>query len=148
MWQEGSRSERLVAIVRQWADIYADICRQSQHRKITAEDFNSIADMVNVDEFKRTGIYKDEADWSLCLEKYLQFAGTSLWSGKLRFINAFGNFVFQELEETITRANGENVIYTMSVYEFDDDDRVKALRVYMQQAQDTSNVLILGTDGR
>lgn len=40
------------------------------------------------------------------------------------------------------------MIYTMSVYEFDEQDKVRALRVYMQQAQDVTNVLILGTDGR
>ncbi len=148
MAEEESRGERLIGIVRRWADIYAEICRQSKQRKITAEDFDPIAELVATDDFKRTGIYKDEADWSLCLEKYLQFAGSSVWSGKLRFINTVGNFVFQELEETITRANGENVIYTLSVYEFDAHDKVKALRVYMQQAQEVSNVLILGSDGK
>ena len=99
-------------------------------------------------EFNRIGVYKDEADWPLCVEKYVQYAGSSLWSGKLRYIHTVGNMVFQELEETITRPQGENVVYTMSVYEFNADDKVTALRVYMQQAQDVDNVLIVGTDGR
>jgi len=148
MSEQANRGERLVGLVRRWADIYAEICRESQHRQIVAEDFDPIANMVATDKFIRIGIYKDEANWPLCLEKYLQFAGTSLWTGKLRYINTVGNLVFQELEETITRDNGENVIYTMSVYEFDDNDKVVGLRVYMQQAQDVSNVLILGTDGK
>ncbi len=59
-----------------------------------------------------------------------------------------GDLVFQELEETITRPQGENVIYTMSVFEFNRADKVKALRVYMQQAQDAENVLILGAEGK
>lgn len=142
------RGERLIAIVRRWADIYAGICARSQHQQITAADFDPIAELVATETFSRIGIYKDEADWPLCLEKYLQFAGTSLWSGKLRYIHTVGNVVFQELEETITRPQGENVIYTMSVYQFDDEDKVTALRVYMQQAQDVENVLILGTGGR
>jgi len=148
MTDKTARSERLIGIVRHWADIYAQICTRSQHSEITAADFEPIAELVATDDFSRIGIYKDEADWPVCLEKYLQFAGTSLWSGKLRCINAVGNVVFQELEETITRPQGENVIYTMSVYEFNDEDKVTALRVYMQQAQDIDNVLILGTDGR
>lgn len=37
-------------------------------------------------------------------------------------------------------------IYTMSVFEFNDDDKVTALRVYMQQEQDEKNVLISGTE--
>jgi len=147
MIEQTNRGERLIGMVRRWADIYEEICRESQQRQIIAEDFDAIAAMVAPD-FKRTGIYKDEADWPLCLEKYLQFAGTSLWTGKLRYIHTVGNVVFQELEETITRSSGENVIYTMSVYEFDDTDRVRSLRVYMQQAQDVGNVLILGTDGK
>ncbi len=148
MGDQTARGERLIAIVRRWAEIYADICETSQHREITPEDFDPIAELVATDEFSRIGIYKDEADWPLCLQKYVQFAGTSRWSGKLRHINTVGNTVFQELEETITRSQGANVIYTMSVYEFNEDDKVTALRVYMQQAQDTDNVLILGTDGR
>lgn len=148
MSEQSDRGERLIKIVRRWADIYAAVCERSQQRKITAADFDPIAELVAVDKFVRVGIYMDEADWPLCLQKYLQFAGTSLWTGKLRWINTVGNFVFQELEETITRPQGVNVIYTMSVYEFDENDKVIALRVYKQQAQDVENVLILGTDGK
>lgn len=147
MTETSSRGERLIGIVRSWADIYEQICMDSQKRPITAADFDPIAALVAGD-FTRTGIYKDEADWSVVLEKYLQFAGTSLWTGKLRYIHSVGNMVFQELEETIKRGDSENVIYTMSVYDFDEQDKVRALRVYMQQAQDVANVLILGTDGK
>ena len=100
MSEPSDRDERLINIVRTWADIYEGICKRSQHTKITAADFDPIA------------------------------------------------IVFQELEETITRPHGENVIYTMSVFEFNDDDKVRALRVYMQQAKDVDNVLILGTGRR
>ena len=140
------RAQRLIKIVRDWADIYEGICITSQERAITPADFDPIADLIATDVFTRIGVFKDEADWPLCLEKYVQFAGTSLWKGKLRFINAVGNIVFQELEETVTRPHGENVIYTMSVFEFNDEDKVTALRVYMQQVQDVQNVLILGTE--
>lgn len=146
MIDSSERSDRLIKIVRHWADIYEGICITSQEREITAADFDPIADLIATDVFTRIGVFKDEAEWPLCLEKYVQFAGTSLWTGKLRFINAVNNIVFQELEETITRPHGENVIYTMSVFEFNDDDKVTALRVYMQQAQDVDNVLILGTE--
>lgn len=143
-----NRADRLIKIVRHWADLYKEICIVSQERAITPADFDPIANLIATDVFTRIGVFKDEADWPLCLEKYVQFAGTSLWNGELRFINAVGNIVFQELEETITRPRGENVIYTMSVFEFNDDDKVTALRVYMQQAQDVDNVLISGTENR
>ncbi len=148
MSQQSSRSDRLIKIVRDWADSYAEICRQTQDRPCTEADFDPIRALIATDVFTRIGVYKDEADWTLCLEKYLQFAGTSLWSGKLRYIHALDNVVFQELEETITRPQGENVIYTMSVFEFNDDDKVTALRVYMQQVQEEKNVLIIGLDGK
>jgi hypothetical protein len=148
MGEPTDRAERLIKMVRTWAGIYEAICKRSRHSKITAPDFDPIAALVETDNFLRIGVFKDEADWPLCLEKYVQFAGTSLWSGKLRYINAVGNTVFQELEETITRPHGENVIYTMSVFEFNDDDKVRALRVYMQQAKEVDNVLILGTEGK
>jgi hypothetical protein len=148
MGEPSDRDERLIKIVRTWACIYEAICKRSQRSKITAADFDPIAALVVTDDFLRIGVFKDEADWPICLEKYVQFAGTSLWSGKLRYINAVGNIVFQELEETITRPHGENVIYTMSVFEFNDDDKVRARRVYMQQAKEVDNVLILGTEGK
>ena len=146
MSKSSDRGNRLIKIVRDWADIYEEICKRSQHSQITAADFDPLAELIDTNVFHRTGVFKDEADWPLCLEKYIQFAGTSLWSGKLRFINTVENIVFQELEETITRKHGENVVYTMSVFEFNDDDKVTALRVYMQQAQNVENVLILGTE--
>lgn len=141
-----NRGERLIKIVRDWADAYEKICIDTQDRDCTAEDFDPITNVIATDVFTRIGVYKDEADWPLCLEKYLQFAGTSLWTGKLRFINVVDNIVFQELEETITRPHGKNVIYTMSVFEFNDEDKVTALRVYMQQELQEKNVLILGTE--
>ncbi len=147
MKEASDRGQRLIQIVRRWADIYEQVCKDAQTRRITAADFAPLAELV-ADDFTRIGIYKDVADWPACLEKYLQFSGTSLWSGRLRYINTVDNYVFQELEETITRPQGENVIYTMSVYEFDERDKVRALRVYMQQAQDVDNILILGSDGR
>ncbi len=146
MTTQTNRGERLIKIVRNWADDYEQICKQTQDRECTAADFDPITAVIATDVFTRIGVFKDEADWPLCLEKYLQFAGTSLWTGKLRFIHATDNIVFQELEETITRPHGENVVYTMSVFEFNDDDKVTALRVYMQQAQEEKNVLILGTE--
>ncbi len=146
MNQSTDRGERLIKIVRHWADIYEGICKRSQHTEITAADFDPIAELIATDEFHRTGVFKDEAEWPLCLEKYVNFAGTSLWSGKLRFIKAVDNVVYQELEETVTRPHGENVIYTMSVFEFNDEDKVRALRVYMQQSQEVENVLIVGTE--
>ncbi len=146
MNEASSRTDRLINIVRQWADDYEQICIATQNRECTIEDFAPIANVIATNEFTRTGVYKEKADWSTCIEQYLQFAGTSLWTGKLRYIHAVDNIVFQELEETITRHHGENVIYTMSVFEFNDDDKVKALRVYMQQAPDEENVLILGTE--
>ena len=148
MSEPAVRAERLIRIVRHWADIYEEICRRSQHTEITAADFGPIAELIATNEFHRIGVFKDEADWPLCLEKYVNFAGTSLWSGKLRYIKAIDNVVYQELEETITRPHGENVIYTMSVFEFNDEDKVRALRVYMQQSQDVENVLIVGTEER
>jgi hypothetical protein len=148
MSDTSDRGKRLIKIVRDWADIYEGICRRSQHARITAADFDPISRLVATDDFLRIGVFKDEADWPLCVEKYVRNASTSLWSGTLRHINTVGNFVFQELEETITRAHGRNVIYTMSVFEFNDDDKVRALRVYMQQSQDIPNVLIVGTGGK
>jgi len=54
-----SRGERLIGIVRSWADIYEQICTDSQERPITAADFDPIAALV-ADDFTRIGIYKDE----------------------------------------------------------------------------------------
>ena len=147
MSTQSDRSERLIGLVRHWADVYGNVCALSQQRAITAADFDPIAEMV-ADDFTRIGIYKDEADWPLCLEKYLQFAGTSQWTGKVRYLHVAGNTVFQELEETIARPQGENVIYTNTVYEFDDNDKVRSLRIYIQQDQAEENVLIRGADGR
>ena len=79
------RGELLIGIARRWTDIYETICRESQQRKIVARDFDPIAEMVAAN-VKRTGIYKDEADRPSAWKKNLQFAGTSLWTGKLLFI--------------------------------------------------------------
>ena len=65
-----NRADRLIKIVRDWADIYEGICKASQDREITAADFDPIAELIATDVFHRTGVFKDEADWPLCQDKF------------------------------------------------------------------------------
>ena len=90
------------------------------------------ASLVAVDKFERIGIWRDAMNWHDYTAMLTEFAMANAFeSGKKRIAEA-GDRVYFDREERHIKGDDVNVVNAMSVYEFDDDGKIRHLDVYIQ----------------
>ena len=62
-------------------------------------------------------------------------SATESFETTVRRISETGALVYYEIEERHLRGDNVNVINSMTVFEFDANDRIRRLNVYLQQAR-------------
>jgi hypothetical protein len=88
--------------------------------------------MIAVDEFERTGIWREEMTWEAYLDFMVPWAESKDFDTRLRRITEVGNFVFFEIEEHHIKGGDVTIVNSMNVYEFNDDGKIRHLDVYLQ----------------
>ena len=100
----------------------------------TAADWAPLAEFVATGEFERIGTWMEVMNWQQYTEFMTQWARSSMgFDTVLRRIFELPGLVYLELEERHTRNGGVAVVNSLSVYEFNDEGKIKHLDVYLQQ---------------
>lgn len=99
-----------------------------------ARDVESLGRFVATDVFTRMGPFKDMMTWPSYVAFIAGWAPRSHWECSFRRITESDNLVFLELEERSDPDNPAAAANSLSVYEFDDGDRLRRLDVYLQMA--------------
>lgn len=98
-------------------------------------DWSPLEEFVDTAEFERVGTWMEVSDWAQYTAFLTQWARAS--AGFATIIRRFGEMpalVYLEVEERHTRPDGRvDVVNSMSVYEFTDDNKIRHLDVYLQQ---------------
>jgi hypothetical protein len=99
-----------------------------------ASDWDQLAALVAVDTFERIGTFLETQDW----DQYAQMltgwaAAIDTFETSVRRITEVPPLVFYEIEERHHRGDIVNVVNSLTVFEFDDDDKIRHLTVYLQQ---------------
>lgn len=97
-------------------------------------DWAPLAEFVAVDEFERVGTFLEVQDWQQYTEMLTQWASaTETFETTVRRISEMPGLVYFEIEERHVRGGNVNVVNSMTVFEFDEDGRIRHLAVYLQQ---------------
>jgi len=97
-------------------------------------DWAPLAEFVAVDEFERVGTFLEVQDWQQYTEMLTQWASaTETFETTVRRISELPGLVYFEIEERHFRGGNVNVVNSMTVFEFDEDGRIRHLDVYLQQ---------------
>lgn len=97
-------------------------------------DWAPLAEFVAVDEFERVGPFLEVQDWQQYTEMLTQWASaTETFETTVRRISEMPGLVYFEIEERHVRGGSVNVVNSMTVFEFDEDGRIRHLAVYLQQ---------------
>jgi hypothetical protein len=97
-------------------------------------DWAPLAEFVAVDEFERVGPFLEVQDWQQYTEMLTQWASaTETFETIVRRISEMPGLVYFEIEERHVRGGSVNVVNSMTVFEFDEDGRIRHLAVYLQQ---------------
>jgi hypothetical protein len=100
-----------------------------------ASDWAPLAKFVAVDEFERVGTFLEVQSWQQYTEMLSKWASaTHSFESTVRRISELGDRVFFEIEERHFRGN-VNVVNSMTVFEFNEDGKIRHLDVYLQQAR-------------
>jgi hypothetical protein len=99
-------------------------------------DWAPLTEFVAVQDFERVGTFLEVQNWNEYTEMLTRWASaTESFETTVRRISETGAFVYYEIEERHFRGDNVNVINSMTVFEFDANDRIRRLNVYLQQAR-------------
>ena len=98
----------------------------------TAEAWAPLAAFVDPATFERVGAFKEVQDWPAYVAFLTDWAPNAEWAGRFKRVTDHDGLVFLELEEWTRMGDVENVVNSISVYAFDDADRIVHLDVYLQ----------------
>ncbi|MGV0607518.1 hypothetical protein [Mycolicibacterium sp. XJ1904] len=98
----------------------------------TVESWAPLGELIAIDEFVRVGPFKEVMDWNQYTEFLTNWAMSSDWDCSFQRITETPDLVFLELEERSRIGDFSSVVNTVSVYEFDADDKVRRIAVYLQ----------------
>lgn len=100
----------------------------------TVEGWTPLAQLVAVDEFERVGAFKEVMNWPDYVEFLTNWATSAEWECSFRRLTETDGLVFLELEERNKVGDYSSVVNSLSVYEFNDDDKITHIDLYLQMA--------------
>lgn len=91
-----------------------------------------LAALVDTASFQRVGNFKEVLSWDEYIGFLTQWAPTAQWECSFKRITEQGDLVFLELEERSVMGEFRSVVNSLSVYEFDEADKIKHIDIYLQ----------------
>ena len=99
-------------------------------------DWAPLAEFVAVDEFERVGTFMEVQDWQQYTELLTQWASTTAkFETTVRRVSELPGLVYFEIEERHFRGDVPHVVNSLTVFEFNEDGKIRHLDVYLQQAR-------------
>ncbi len=98
------------------------------------DDWAPLTEFVAVDEFERVGTFLEVQSWSQYTEMLTQWASAiATFETTVQRISELPGLVYYEVEERHLVGDQVNVVNSLTVFEFDDDGKIRHLDVYVQQ---------------
>ncbi|MBX7433931.1 hypothetical protein JDV09_17700 [Mycobacterium sp. Y57] len=114
---------------------YDDTVRRLVSEVKSPEDWAPLGEFLAIDEFERIGPFLDKQDWPQYAEMVNGWAqGVQSFETTVRRISELANRVYFEVEERHLYGEDWLVVNSMSVFEFNEDGKVRHLDVYLQSA--------------
>jgi hypothetical protein len=102
----------------------------------TPADWTPLGEFVAVDDFERIGTFLEVQDWQQYTEMLTQWASSvDRFETTVRRVAELDRLVYYEVEERHFRGDHVNVVNSMTVFDFDEHDKIRHLDVYLQQAR-------------
>src|ERR1700730_15728878 len=121
--------------VLQYSESFLQIVNKIKQPGFSAADWAPLEELVEVGNFQRVGVFltnrAEVSNWQQYKQLITQYGGATAWEGTLRRITEVPRLVFMELEERNTRDGVTDVSNTVTIYEFNQDDELRKLHVYV-----------------
>ncbi|MEW9855132.1 hypothetical protein [Novosphingobium sp. M1R2S20] len=132
---ESTEFNGLTRKVIEYSEAFAALVEKAKNGPLTEADWQPIERLVNVDAYKRVGVFlgpqAEVIDWPTYRHYVSQYAAGSSWEGTLRHVTEQPGRVILELEERNSRDGLTDVSNTVTIYEFDQAEKLRQLDVYV-----------------
>ncbi|BBZ01905.1 hypothetical protein MCHIJ_13420 [Mycolicibacterium chitae] len=98
----------------------------------SVESWAPLAELIATDDFVRIGPFKEVMNWTEYTEFLTNWAKSSDWDCSFKRLSEAGEVAFLELEEHSRVGDFSSVVNTASVYEFNADNKITYIAVYLQ----------------
>ncbi|MCK0176587.1 hypothetical protein [Mycolicibacterium sp. F2034L] len=98
----------------------------------SVESWAPLAELIDVEAFVRIGPFKAVMNWTEYTEFLTNWAKSSDWDCSFKRLTETADVAFLELEERSQIGDFSSVVNTASVYEFNADDKITYVAVYLQ----------------
>ncbi|WP_395337128.1 hypothetical protein WBP06_21575 [Novosphingobium sp. BL-8H] len=119
----------------EYSEAFSRLVEKSKTRPLEDADWADIERLVDVDSYVRMGVFlspqAEVIDWAKYKYYITQYAAGTSWEGTLRHVTEQPGRVILELEERNARGGVTDVSNTVTIYEFDDAERIRHLDVYV-----------------
>lgn len=107
----------------------------------SVDSWKPLRDLVAPEQFIRVGNFKETMHWDEYVAFLTSWAPNAEWDCTFKRVTDHDGRVFLELEERSTVGEFHSVVNSISVYEFDDADRITRIDLYLQMALPAGEML-------
>jgi limonene-1,2-epoxide hydrolase len=112
---------------------YSETIREIASSARRPEDWAPVAALVAVDDFERVGNFLEVQDWRQCTEMLTKWAsGIDRFETTVHRISELPGLVYYEIEERHYVGDAVTVLNSLTVFEFDDEEKIRHLDVFVQ----------------
>ncbi|WNG86134.1 hypothetical protein C6A87_019915 [Mycobacterium sp. ITM-2016-00317] len=119
-------------MVLEYSQTMGRLVKSAKEPGFSVESWAPLAELVAVDDFVRIGPFKEVQNWAEYTEFLTNWATSSDWDCSFKRISDAGEVAFLELEERSRIGDFSSVVNTASVYEFNADNKIRYVAVYLQ----------------
>ncbi len=127
----GETSGRSRAVL-EYSQITKRLVESAKQPGFTVESWSPLAELIAADEFVRIGPFKEVMNWDEYAAFLTNWAVSADWDCSFQRITETADLVFLELEERSRMGDFNSVVNTVSVYEFNAEDKLRRIAVYLQ----------------
>jgi hypothetical protein len=132
---DSARYTGLSRKVLQYTERFLQVINKIKQPGFSDADWSPLEELVDVRNFQRVGVFLsasvEVSNWQQYKAFITQYGGMTSWEGTLRRITEVPRLVYLELEERNTRSGVTDIANTVTIYEFNEADRLSHLDVYV-----------------
>lgn len=119
-------------VVLEYSQTMSRLVKSAKDPGFSVDSWAPLAELIAVEEFVRIGPFKEVMNWAEYTEFLTNWAKSSDWDCSFKRLTETDDVAFLELEERSTIGDFSSVVNTASVYEFNADDKITYVAVYLQ----------------
>jgi hypothetical protein len=121
--------------VLEYSEHFSRIVAKIKAQQSADAEWPAMEKLVDVENFRRVGVFLtntvETSTWSQYKNLIGQYGGMTEWEGTLRRITETPGLVFLELEERNTRNGITDIANTVTIYRFNQANKLAQLDVYV-----------------